>query len=688
MTLREVLKKIGDGDVLLPSEEIFLVSQSNTFWTKHPDVTVRFPRLKKVLAWVAGFQYYDYNLIKSELQEIKKIGRKRRLTFNKMRGFFKTFLGKLTADSPNMGVMPNTTEEADVEAAVGGDKVVDGLSYKIGFKSILNKLKAWLILDSVCYLRVFWNKDDFGVVEYKEETDEATGEKSVSEIREPGDVGMEAVSPLSCRPDPLFSDPAKWRWFEYGEEADAEALEEEYNLKPGTLTENESESNQLDPSFDFSIGADNDFNVATADRNEDVSGRVVVRKEVWTKDFYWFTAGNTLLEYGEHDFGRIPFFRTEDLLIPIESHDKGITYNSSVMRDIIPIQREYNRQKSIISLAIERASKLKVLVPSGSLMSKRVLDDDAGVFIDFNPKAGGEPHQMRLDPMPGDIHSYAASLESEFMNVAGLHESSFGRLPERASHASGALVNLLLEQDDIVLNPMLESLNEMLSKAWTLALKIVQDKYSIARIIKYIGEDNEYAAVKFKGSDLRGNTDVKVTSQMGLPRSRALKAEYVMRMKTAQLIVDPKMALEMLEVPDVDKMFKDVLVHEKKAKRENQAIIDDPKIDPESTKLWVYQYEDHQGHIKIHIRERVSSRYDKLTPNQKQALDNHIAAHMQVMQAQAQAQAQAQLDQQMKAAQAQAQARAQAQGKPTAQETGAPETPAGEQVEGLEEGGV
>jgi hypothetical protein len=219
-----------------------------------------------------------------------------------------------------------------------------------------------------------------------------------------------------------------------------------------------------------------------------------------------------------------------------------------------------------------------------------------------------------------------------------LGPASFGQLPERASHASGALVNLLIEQDDVVLNPLLNRINGVVQDAWSLAMRIVQNNYAAERYIRYVGEDGSNEVIKFMGADLRGNTDVRVISQTGLPRSRALRIEYIMKLREAGMLPDDRANLEMLEFGQVDKIFKEQMVHERRAHRENSMIHDNPNIDPQEATGWVYPMEEHGVHMQIHLRDRLGTRWNRYNENQQQALEAHIQAHQQIIQQQQQAQ--------------------------------------------------
>jgi hypothetical protein len=635
MNWKDIEKRILSGKDLNEDEREFAKKKINDYWDNHPDVHNRYPRWKKYLAWVAGYQNFDYNKITKKLVEVP-LDRNRRLVINKLKPYVRTLLAKLTSDMPQPSVIPNTNEDADVRAARIGDKVIEGLSNKLEFDRVLTELKLWTIICNRAYIHVYWNEEASGAIvppqdngdtdasdpangpdgEVSEESEKELG----STLEAEGDVVMECVSPINCRPDPLYWNREKWRWFVYGDEVDAETIEEKYKLKSGSIRE---KSQVLDTAYDIDLQDEQDVIIAQPDKEMDITGRTVIWKELWTPKFYIFMAGGKIVDYGPNSFGEIPFFLTEDRLIPISTYEKEFSYNESLIKDAIPIQREYNRQASTMSTALDRASKLKVLTPMGSLLSKKQFVNDYGVFIDYNAHAG-EPHQMKLEPFPMEMPQYKADLEREMQSVLSLGPASFGQLPERASHASGTLVNLLLEQDDVILNPLLNAINYTVSKAWRLALLLVQENYVEERMLKIVGDDGVEDIIKFKGSDLHNNTDVRVISQAGLPRSRALRIEYIMKMREAGLLLDDRATLEMLEFGNADKIFKDNLVHERRAYRENRLISEQPQIDPNLTVSWVYPMEDHATHLKIHLRDRLGIKFENYGDAQKAALEAHI----------------------------------------------------------------
>ena len=648
MNLRKIEQRILADKELTDEEKEYAVKKIDDYWEHHPDVVNRYPRWRKYIAWVAGYQLYDYNKISKKLIEVP-LTRQHKIVCNKLRPYIRTLLAKLTSEVPQMSIIPNTTEDDDIEAARCGDAVIAGLSEKLKFPLTVSDLKLWTIICNRAYLRVFWNENDRGLIGY-ENTESNEEEASGSGTTEPevasetstglkpvyedGDICVQCISPFNCRVDPLFYDRNDWRWFVYGYEDDAAAIESEYELESSTLHE---KSTVFDQVYSLDLQDEQDIIIGSPDKREDIRGRSVIVKELWTKNIFIFVAGKHVLKYGKNEYKEIPFFDVEERLIPIDTYEKEFQYNESMIKDVIPLQREYNKMLSIESIALDRASKLKVLAPIGSILSKRQWVNDYGVFIDYNSRAG-EPHQMKIDPFPMQVSEYKGTLEREMQSVMNLGPASFGQLPERASHASGALVNLLIEQDDVVLNPLLNRINGVISDAWSLAMRMVQANYATDRYIRYVGEDGSNEVMKFQGADLMGNTDVRVISQAGLPRSRALRIEYIMKLREAGMLPDDRANLEMLEFGQVDKIFKEQMVHERRAHRENNDIHSDPNINPQAVVGWVYPLENHAIHINIHLRDRLGSRWTKYNPNQQQALEMHIQATQQKIQEQQQQQ--------------------------------------------------
>lgn len=632
--MRELIEKIANGKTLAEFEESELATKIKRLFEEHPSLQIKHRRWKKIISWVSGYQ--DAGEFGKKTPLIQKKRKERHLVFNRLRPFLRTMLAKLCSVNPQLGVIPNTDEPQDIEAARLADIVVEYLTSENNFQKLRRTLFQWLLLTNHAYVRVYWNLAKKGLIGWQDqialnEAGEEVGRAKIA-IYEEGDVSIEAVSPFHCFPDPVFSDNDSWRWFIFVELVDAYDLAKHYDVDVEDLSEENvdrfKQLNSLESSAQISEMEDPEFSFSSAELKDDY-GKAVLKIEFWTPEVFAFMVGNKLLEYGQNPYGQIPFFGFEDQLIPIDFGSITKPLNDSIIRDLIPIQREYNRFVSILSENLENFSKSKVMIPLHGVVNKQAIFDDEKnlVLIHFDPRSG-TPFQLRLDQLHPQTAIFKQEIERELEFVSGIHEVSFARLPERASHASGTLVSLLLEQDDQTLDYIIRAIDEMLAKALKLGLQIIQDNYTVSRIIKVVGSEKVPEIISFKGSDIRGNTDVRVSTQLGLPRSRILRAEWILRLAQTGLIQDPKLILELLEFGQVRKLFEDVLAHEKKAMRENLEIEKNAEINPiEFHQRNFYEFDADDIHFKIHLRERLSPKFEQYTENQKQALEHHLRAH-------------------------------------------------------------
>ncbi len=639
MNFHDIEKKVLGGKPLTETDEAFIVDRASHYWLSHPDVVHRFPRWTKILAWIAGYQWVDYNRVKKVLQPVPYI--KKRVVFNRLKPILRQMLAKVTVVQPQLGVVPNTNEYEDIAAARGADKLLEALSASLKFKTLRKEFFAWLFAVGRATLRVYWDESKKASVGYRREV--VDGKEILAQITVDGDVAMEVVSPFNIRHDPLYTDPSKWRWVLFGELVDRHALAKAYDISPEELTPGNLSRNVLSSFSSYGISADDDLlevfpSITPGSFSE---SDVCSRFELWTRNMVIVIAGNKVLEAKPNIDGIIPFFVYEDHLIPFDFYEQGFALNNSVFKDLLVAQKEYNRLVANLSSVVEKASKVRVMTPLGAMTQKsQILDDGSVVLIDYNAQLGS-PVPLKIDATPPMAMPLKQDLEREMESLSGIHEVSFGRLPERASHASGALVSLLLEQDDSLIDPLVQEVDTaVFAPAWSYALRLVQRGYIEPRLLKVVGKDKEDSVFYFRGADLRDNTDVYVTTNLSMPKSRALRTEWILKMAQLGLITDPKLIVELLEFGEAKRIYEDQLLHERRALRENHLIERGEVLSAQDAAQLLYELDDDAVHVKIHLRDRLSQKFDKYNSGQKEALESHIKMHLARLQA-AQAAAQA-----------------------------------------------
>jgi hypothetical protein len=179
------------------------------------------------------------------------------------------------------------------------------------------------------------------------------------------------------------------------------------------------------------------------------------------------------------------------------------------------------------------------------------------------------PEPLPGVPMPAQVENLIVALRDQILEVSGQGETTRGRVPSGVR--SGVAVAYLQEEDDTRLGPTTENLEEMTANMASLILSRLGQYYRIPRLLRLYRRDGTFDVIKFKGSDLRGNTDVVPVAGSALPRSKAARQQNVLDMVSMGIEKDPKRIRDMLEIgygepDDTDKAIM-------QANRENQLML-------------------------------------------------------------------------------------------------------------------
>ncbi len=117
-------------------------------------------------------------------------------------------------------------------------------------------------------------------------------------------------------------------------------------------------------------------------------------------------------------------------------------------------------------------------------------------------------------------------------------------------------MQLLVEQDDTRIGIETEAHEYSYADLGRIKLKFVDKYYKTDRLLKFVGENQEYAVKTYKGSDVRENFDVHVIRGSTLPGSKVLKRQEIINMHQQGFFGNPQdpmvvqNTLSMLEMGD------------------------------------------------------------------------------------------------------------------------------------------
>jgi hypothetical protein len=265
------------------------------------------------------------------------------------------------------------------------------------------------------------------------------------------------------------------------------------------------------------------------------------------------------------------------------------------------------------------------------------------------------PEPIQGLQLPAQVESLLAGLREQIMEISGQSEVAHGNVPTGVR--SGVAVAYLQEEDDTKIAPTIENMEYAIALEGSLTLERFSQFYVTDRIISFYRPDGRFDAMKFKGSNLKDNTQVICQAGSAMPRSKAAKQQYTLELVSLGILTDPEQIEEMLDLGSGAPSLKDMNIAQ--ANRENNIMLHGLAMGmfqmprdatPEqaqqtvSAAVPVKAWQDHATHIEHHTMQMMDEEFDKLqvaNPGIVRLFDEHVAMHQKMMADQQAAQAQA-----------------------------------------------
>lgn len=574
-----------------------------------------------------------------------------KLVVNKIRPAVRTECAKLTSSRPIPVVVPATNEEEDVSASRVAEALLTNQFVNADFEAEYRSAIFWSVVTGCGYIKDYWNKyapDPLSLQEDKppvglgpEGSQPSLGKSKVNPAM--GRISIERVTPFHVYVPDLMSERINDQPFLIHCMTQTPLWVKKNFPEASAAPDTKSTSTIMDASFMISKG------------REDVFDAVIV-KEVWIKPggHQDFPEGGMLTVINGKvvqammkwplPFNEYPFHKIDGL-------PTGGYYSDSIIVDLIPLQKEYNRTKSQSIEIKNMMGKPKFLYAKGSVNIRQV-NTEAGQGI---PYIAGydKPTILPGAEIPQSLGIELDRMTQEFDDLSGQHEISRGGTPNSAI-SSGTAIAFLQEQDDLKLNYQVSSIERGMEALGSQVLKFISTKWDTERIIRITGKDDAFESMVWKGSDLRGNHDVKVQTGSALPFSKAARQAMITEfMQNGWL--PPEVGMDILQMGAFDKALNDMLIDKRQAQRENlkMAKMDEQVIaqkltppeggatteegqpvDPQTGQLWAPQppisvnsWDNHAVHVQFHNNYRKTQDFELLSDSHKQSFELHVQAH-------------------------------------------------------------
>lgn len=564
-----------------------------------------------------------------------------RPVINRIRPTIRTELSQLTNNKPNATIVPASAEDRDMYAAMAGEQIWNNFYTEKKLKKIIRSAMWWTLVTGTGYIKSFWDHTAGPVEQMMNEAGEVANVPS-------GDVIFQHETPFHvfC-PDFLEEDLESQPFLIHAQFKSQDFIQMKFNqaLDGTSIHPNSVDSdNVLEESFLNLLGT------KSVNRQRDI-----MVLETWIKPgaVSMFPEGAFLTMVGDqivqgfqgwpYKHGKFPFAKFDHI-------PGGKFYSTSVIEDLVPLQKEYNRTRGQIIENKNRMSKLQLIAPRGSVDASKITSEP-GQVIEYTP--GFDPPQpMPLQGLPAYVLQEIDRILLDWNDISGQHEVTQGNVPPGVTAATA--ISFLQERDESKLSPTYDSLEEGIEKIAGISLSYVNQFWTTERMVRVTGPEGSFDSLALKGSDLDNNLDIRIEAGSALPTSKAAKQALIMDLMKMGFI-DPQKGMEVMDMGGINKLYEQVQVDQRQAQRENlrmskvtaqmmqqyneqnmQMLMADPMtfggigMEPPLI-IPVNTWDNHKLHVMYHNNYRKSQAFEVLSKEVKALFEAHVMAHVMAM---------------------------------------------------------
>lgn len=614
------------------------------------------------IAFYNGYQYHAWQNIGSGtvLREEANPGNAPRIMVNRIEPIVRTEISKTTSGRPSAQVVPASNDDEDLMAASAAEQVWQSVYDTHNFQTdILQKAEFWRATTGNAFIKTFWDASARQISPMVVK-DPFTGEKRViQQETSTGDVDFQVVSPFHLYVPDLS-------------EEDIEAQPYIFNVYSKSEQWVRSTFGSVLPK-DFKptkIASSEIFDAALMDQRNTANQKpdAVLVIEMWAKPngcSHLPNGGlvtivdNEIVQFAENG---IPYAHKKYPFAHTHTVPTGKFYRRGVIKNLIPLQREYNRVRSQIIQAKNLMSKPQMMFQEGSV-DPRKISARAGIWIPVRP-GFQMPQPVPIQPLPSYVLNEVRQLEADFEDLSGQHAVSRG---ESGGVTAATAIAYLQERDDAYLTGVFNSIEAAIEKTAKQALSLFVQYVDEPRLVKVVGADGAFDAKMLAGSDIASGLDIRIESGSALPTSKSARQALITDWMKMGFIT-PQDGLRILDMGMLKQYYNLLKIDENQSQRENlllkkvtqqeveqfqseweQGVAngDEDKIVPGQVDaegapiglavpsiIPVNAWDNHAMHVEIHNRFRKSQSFELLDPAAKAEFQKHISMHEAVLQQQ------------------------------------------------------
>jgi hypothetical protein len=505
------------------------------------------------LAFYKGDQYVS--LVNGKLFKAAPIPSRVRLAINRIRPAMRTQVSRMVSQKPSATVIPASSEDEDILAAESGEAVWEHQSEQEEYQKHMIDAAWWASNTGVGYIKTEW---DSSFHDPHANPDPETGEALGAD----GKITYSAPTPFHIHVPNLLA---------------RDIEDQPFVIHSFTMTHEEAQMaypEHIGPDHECTVVGSNEImeteylNLKGSQQNAQPDSVLIL--EAWLKPGASNLApkgGKVIvvdnkvvykfLEGIPYKHGEYPFAKIDDVL-------SGGYYSTSVIEDLIPLQKEYNRNRSQGVEIRNLGAKPGYFVQEGSVDLGK-WKSTAGQLIPVKP-GFQNPVPIQLPSVTPAHQQELEIIKMDMEDISGQHQVSKGTAPSGVTAATA--ISFLQEQDQSFMAPTYTSIELATRKVARQTLQLAVQYWDEPRLIKAVGND-QAMSIRYMGrADIKNGTDIRIEGGTSIPQSKAARTAFIMDLINRGLIPADK-GLEMLNMPNMRSYYALIKIDENHATREN-----------------------------------------------------------------------------------------------------------------------
>lgn len=577
--------------------------------------------------FLIGNQYSSINTFCEVEESDKQYFWQEREVFNHISPIIDSRLAKLSSVSPNMNVLPSSSEESDLKVAKLSRDIIKNVYEKLNLKDVISRATHWSEITGTCFYKVVWNSKA-GKAVYVDNNKNKVYE---------GEVEVSVVPPYEIFPDSNSSSSLEecfsvihakayhikdikniWGVDVVGSDVDTMTLSQVNNLG-GLGYRAESRKIENNIKHDHAIVIEK-YSAPSVDHP---NGRLTIVCE----DKLLFDGSLPYQNMMEGKRG-FPFIRQVSIMQP------GCFWGSSIIERIIPVQRAYNAVKNRKHEYINRLCMGVLTVEDGSVDTSDLEEEgiSPGKVLVYR-QGSNPPKMMNNESLPLDFEKEEEKLLNEFSEISGV--SNIFTTSSWSKNLSGTALELMVEQDSARLNSTTEQIKNAVTMTAKQILKLYKQFAVTPRLVKTSNNGGKLEVKYWVNSDL-GSEELEFSSD-SMGESISTKREQILKLMEAGLLCDSdgktsnSMRVKILELFGLgvwDGNTDESVLQKNYAESENFKMVENLPVE-------VLEIHNHEIHINRHVSFMLDKEFEeksKKDPTLKQKFLEHIREHKKQLQ--------------------------------------------------------